>query len=83
MLVELDSEIAQIFQQSTSVSVSKGNSAMLMKMSAKRRRTKQEIMEIANRAIHAIEDYHHIFIEGLRFEERRGDVLVFDLVTGS
>lgn len=45
--------------------------------------TKQEIMEFANRAIHAIEDYHHIFIEGLRFEERRGDVLVFDLVTGS
>ena len=45
MLVELDPEIAQIFQQSTSVSVSKGNSAMLMKMSAKRRRTKQEIIE--------------------------------------
>ena len=45
MLIELDPEVAKIFHQSQSVSVSKGNSAHLMKISAKRRRTKQEILE--------------------------------------
>ena len=45
MIVSLDPEIAKIFSQSTAVSVSKGNSAHLMKFSAKRRRTKQEIQD--------------------------------------
>ena len=45
MIVSLDPEIAKIFNQSTAVSVSKGNSAHLMKFSAKRRRTKQEIQD--------------------------------------
>ena len=40
MLVSLDPEIAQIFQKSTSVSLSKGKSSVLMKRTAKRRRTK-------------------------------------------
>lgn len=45
MLIHMDPEIAQIFQQSTSVSMSKGKSSFLMKASAKRRRTRQEIDE--------------------------------------
>ena len=43
MLVSLDPDIARIFSESTAVSVSKGNSAHLMKFSAQRRRTRQEI----------------------------------------
>ena len=40
MMIDLDPEIAAIFQASQSVSVSKGNSAHLMKATASRRRTK-------------------------------------------
>ena len=40
MMIDLDPEIAQIFQASQSVSVCKGNSAHLMKATAVRRRTK-------------------------------------------
>jgi hypothetical protein len=43
MLVSLDPDIARIFSESTAVSVSKGNSANLFKISAQRRRTTQEI----------------------------------------
>ena len=43
MLVSLDPEIARIFLESTAVSTSKGNSHNLMKFSAQRRRTNQEI----------------------------------------
>ena len=43
LLVSLDPDIARIFAESTAVSTSKGNSAFLMKASAQRRRTTQEI----------------------------------------
>jgi hypothetical protein len=43
MLVSLDPDIARIFAESTAVSVSKGSSHHLMKASAQRRRTTQEI----------------------------------------
>ena len=45
MMIDMDPEIAKIFQESTAVSTSKGNSSFLMKASSKRRRTKQEIDE--------------------------------------
>ena len=45
MLIHMDPEIAQIFSQSTAVSMSKGTSSFLMKATSKRRRTKQEIDE--------------------------------------
>ena len=45
MMIDLDPAIAKIFQESSSVSVAKGNSSFLMKQSAKRRRTKLEILE--------------------------------------
>ena len=45
LMIDLDPAIAKIFQQSSSVSVAKGNSSFLMKQSAKRRRTKLEILE--------------------------------------
>ena len=41
--IQLDPEIAQIFNQSTSTSVTKGMSNNLMKMGSVRRRTKEEI----------------------------------------
>ena len=41
----VDPTIAKIFQESSSVSVAKGNSSFLMKANAKRRRTKLEILE--------------------------------------
>ena len=44
MLVSLDPDIAKIFAQSTAVSVSRGTGAHLMKLSSKRRRSKQEIL---------------------------------------
>ena len=45
MMIHMDPEIAQIFLQSSSVSMSKGKSSFLMKASSKRRRTRQEINE--------------------------------------
>ena len=39
----MDSEIFKIFQASTAVSTQKGNSGMIMKVSTKRRRGKQQI----------------------------------------
>ena len=45
LMIDLDPAIAKIFQESTSVSVAKGNSSFLMKQSAKRRRTKLEVLE--------------------------------------
>ena len=45
MMIDMDEDIAKVFRESTSVSLSKGNSAHLMKVSAKRRRTKREIEE--------------------------------------
>ena len=43
MYVELDPEIAKIFQASKAVSTSNGRSYHMMKASAKPRRTKEEI----------------------------------------
>ena len=45
MMIDMDPDIAQIFAQSTSVSLQKGKSSSLMKPTAKRRRTKQEIKD--------------------------------------
>ena len=45
MLIEMDPAIAQIFKNSSHVSVSKGTSSALMKANAKRRRSKQQIKE--------------------------------------
>ena len=45
MYVELDPEIAKVFQQSKAVSTNNGRSYHMMKSSAKPRRTKQEIEE--------------------------------------
>lgn len=45
--------------------------------------SKQEIMDIANEAIHVTENYHHVFVEAIRFEETRDGVHYFSLVTGS
>ena len=41
--IQMDSEIFKIFQASTAVSTKKGNSGMIMKVSTKRRRGKQQI----------------------------------------
>ena len=43
--IAMDAEIAKIYQASTAVSVSKGNSHNLMKMTAKRRRSRKQIEE--------------------------------------
>lgn len=40
MMIHMDPEIAQIFLQSSSVSMSKGTSSFLMKATSKRRRTR-------------------------------------------
>ena len=45
MNIDMDPEIAEIYRASTAVSVTKGNSHNLMKMTAKRRRSKQQIKE--------------------------------------
>jgi small-conductance mechanosensitive channel len=45
MNIMMDPEIARIYQASTAVSTSNGNSFNLMKMTAKRRRGKQQIKE--------------------------------------
>ena len=45
MMIDMDEDIAKVFRESTSVSLAKGNSAHLMKISSKRRRTKREIEE--------------------------------------
>lgn len=45
MMIHMDPDIAQIFKQSSSVSMSKGTSSFLMKATAKRRRTRLEIEE--------------------------------------
>ena len=45
MMIDMDEDIAKVFRESTSVSLTKGNSAHLMKISSKRRRTKREIEE--------------------------------------
>ena len=45
MLIDMDPSIAQIFQNSTHVSVAKGTSSSLMKPNAKRRRSKWQIKE--------------------------------------
>ena len=44
-MIDMDEDIAKVFRESTSVSLAKGNSAHLMKISSKRRRTKREIEE--------------------------------------
>ena len=43
MFIELDPEIAEMFNQSSAVSTSHGSSFNLMKASAKRRRSKKQI----------------------------------------
>lgn len=43
--IELDAELAKIFQESKAVSTSNGNAYHLFKATAKRRRTKKEIEE--------------------------------------
>ena len=43
-LINMDPEIARVFRQSTQVSTTNGTSCHLMKSSAKRRRTKAEIL---------------------------------------
>ena len=45
MLIDMDPDIARIFQSSTHVSVAKGTSSALMKPNAKRRRSKWQIKE--------------------------------------
>ena len=44
-MIELDPEIAAIYQRSTAVSTLYGNSHNLMKIGSKRRRTRKEIKE--------------------------------------
>ena len=43
LFIELDEEVAEVFNQSTAVSTSNGSSFQLMKASAKRRRSKKQI----------------------------------------
>ena len=45
MYIELDPEIAKVFQQSKAVSTNNGRSYHMMKSTAKPRRTKQEIKD--------------------------------------
>ena len=43
--VEMDPEVAQVFRNSTAVSTANGSSFQMMKMTAVRRRGKQEILD--------------------------------------
>ena len=45
LLIEMDPELAGIFRQSTSMSLTKGTASHLMKMSSKRRRPRKQIQE--------------------------------------
>ena len=47
LYIELDPEVAEVFNQSKAVSTSQGSSYNLMKASAKRRRSKKQIQEEA------------------------------------
>lgn len=46
--------------------------------------TKQDIMKYFNQSIHYIENYHHVFLEGLTYSKTRKDgVHILTFITGS
>ena len=54
MNIAVDPEIMQIIQNSTAVSTQKGNSAHLLKIGSKRRRTRAELEELKLEELHRL-----------------------------
>ena len=54
MNIAIDPEIMQIIQNSTAVSTQKGNSAHLLKIGSKRRRTRAELEELKLEELHRL-----------------------------
>ena len=58
MNVQIDPEIMDIIQNSTAVSTQKGNSAHLLKVGSKRRRTRAELEEIKLQELEKVAQAH-------------------------